>query len=51
MHNFVPSTLWAAIDVLHNLALQEFNALLTQLRVDQSLHGLKRVAQRNRFAA
>lgn len=40
MAHFIPATLGTGIDVLHHLSLQELDALLTQLRVDQPLHGL-----------
>lgn len=48
VHNFMASALWAAIDVLHHLALQELNALFAQLWMDQSLHSLQRTGQKNR---
>lgn len=40
MAHFISATLGAGIDVLHHLSLQELDALLTQLRMDQPLHGL-----------
>lgn len=40
MTHFVPTTLGASVDELYHLSLQELDALLTQLRMDQSLHGL-----------
>lgn len=40
MTHFIPTTLRAGIDVLYHLSLQELDALLTQLRMDQSLHSL-----------
>lgn len=41
MAHFIPATLRAGIDVLHHLSLQELDALLTQLRMDQPLHSLE----------
>lgn len=41
MAHFIPSTLRAGVDVLHHLPLQELDALLTELRVDQPLHSLE----------
>lgn len=40
MAHFIPTTLRAGIDVLYHLSLQELDALLTQLRMHQPLHGL-----------
>lgn len=40
MAHFIPSTLRAGVDVLYHLSLQELDALLTQLRMHQPLHGL-----------
>lgn len=41
MAHFIPATLRAGVDVLYHLSLQELDALLTQLRMDQPLHGLR----------
>lgn len=41
MAHFIPSKLRAGVDVLHHLPLQELDALLTELRVDQPLHSLE----------
>lgn len=41
MDHLVPATLRAGIDVLHHLPLQELDALLAKLRVDQPLHSLE----------
>lgn len=40
MAHLVPAALGAGVDVLHHLPLQELDALLAQLGVDQPLHGL-----------
>lgn len=40
MSHLVPAALGAGVDVLHHLPLQELDALLAQLGVDQPLHGL-----------
>lgn len=45
MHYFMSSTFSVAIDVLYNLALQEFNTLFTQLWVDQPLYSLIKMSR------
>lgn len=40
MAHLTPTTIGTGVDVLHHLLLQELDALLTQLRVDQPLHSL-----------
>lgn len=39
--HLIATALGAGVDVLHHLPLQELDALLTQLRVDQPLHRLR----------
>lgn len=40
MQHLLSSSLYAAVDLLNQTALQEFDALLTQCGVDQPLHRL-----------
>lgn len=42
MAHLITATLGAGVDVLHHLPLQELDALLAQLRMDQPLHSLGR---------